>query len=91
MTLQRQLSIWLIALFAFILLLWILSPILLPFLAGMVLAYFLDPVSGARKGGFRAGGAVQAVAAGSGSSVLLGSRDGFLYAVSLETGEGGDR
>lgn len=45
MTLQRQVSIWLIALFAFILLLWILSPILLPFMAGMVLAYFLDPVA----------------------------------------------
>jgi predicted PurR-regulated permease PerM len=45
MTLQRQFSIWLMALFAFILLLWILSPILLPFLAGMVLAYFLDPVA----------------------------------------------
>jgi outer membrane protein assembly factor BamB len=53
--------------------------------------YFLDPRSGKRRGGFRAGGAVQAVAAGPGGSVLLGSRDGFLYAVSLETEEGRDR
>jgi predicted PurR-regulated permease PerM len=45
MTLQRQISVWLIALFVFVLLLWVLSPILLPFLAGMVLAYFLDPVA----------------------------------------------
>ncbi len=45
MTLQRQYMIWLMALFLFVLLLWILSPILLPFLAGMVLAYFLDPVA----------------------------------------------
>lgn len=45
MTLQKQLTIWLIALVSFILLLWLLSPILLPFVAGMVLAYFLDPVA----------------------------------------------
>ena len=45
MTVQKQATVWILALFVFILLLWILSPILLPFLAGMVLAYFLDPVA----------------------------------------------
>lgn len=45
MTLQRQAGIWLIALLAFVGLLWVLQDILLPFLAGFVLAYFLDPVA----------------------------------------------
>ncbi len=47
MTLQRQMSIWAIALVALVLFLWLLSPILLPFIAGLVLAYFLDPVADA--------------------------------------------
>jgi predicted PurR-regulated permease PerM len=47
MTLQRQISFWLISLVAFIIVLWLLSPILLPFIAGLVLAYFLDPVADA--------------------------------------------
>ncbi len=47
MTLQRQISFWLISLLAFIVVLWLLSPILLPFIAGLVLAYFLDPVADA--------------------------------------------
>jgi predicted PurR-regulated permease PerM len=45
MTLQRQLGFWLIALASFILVLWFLQEILLPFIAGFVLAYFLDPVA----------------------------------------------
>lgn len=45
MTTQKQMTFWSLALVAFILALWLLSPILLPFLAGMVLAYFLDPVA----------------------------------------------
>jgi predicted PurR-regulated permease PerM len=45
MTLQKQTGFWLLALFAFILLLWLLQSILLPFIAGFVLAYFLDPVA----------------------------------------------
>lgn len=45
MTVQKQVTFWLLALAIFVLLLWVLSPILLPFLAGMVLAYFLDPVA----------------------------------------------
>jgi predicted PurR-regulated permease PerM len=44
-TLQRQLTFWSVALLVFILLLWLLSPIMLPFVAGLVLAYFLDPVA----------------------------------------------
>jgi predicted PurR-regulated permease PerM len=44
-TLQRQFSFWLLALFGFVLVLWYLQDILLPFLAGFVLAYFLDPVA----------------------------------------------
>ena len=45
MTLQRQMMFWLAALAASILVLWLLSPILLPFIAGLALAYFLDPVA----------------------------------------------
>jgi len=45
MTLQRQMMFWLGALAATILVLWLLSPILLPFIAGLALAYFLDPVA----------------------------------------------
>ncbi len=45
MTLQRQISFWLISLFVFVLCLWLLREILLPFIAGLVLAYFLDPVA----------------------------------------------
>lgn len=47
MTLQRQIGFWLAALAVFILFLWVFSPILLPFVAGFVLAYFLDPVADA--------------------------------------------
>jgi predicted PurR-regulated permease PerM len=47
MTVQRQFTIWAVALAVFILLLWLLSSILLPFIAGLVLAYFLDPVADA--------------------------------------------
>lgn len=45
MTLQKQLGFWLAALAAFILFLWLFQSILLPFIAGFVLAYFLDPVA----------------------------------------------
>ncbi|WP_321504283.1 AI-2E family transporter [Breoghania sp.] len=45
MTLQRRFTFWLIALAAVILFLWVFSPILLPFVAGMALAYLLDPVA----------------------------------------------
>jgi predicted PurR-regulated permease PerM len=47
MTLQRQLAFWIAAFATLILVLWLLSDILLPFLAGLVLAYFLDPVADA--------------------------------------------
>lgn len=47
MTLQRQILIWAISLAVLVLALWLLSPILLPFIAGLVLAYFLDPVADA--------------------------------------------
>lgn len=47
MTLQKQASFWILALLAFIGLLWLLQDILLPFIAGFVLAYFLDPVADA--------------------------------------------
>ena len=45
MTLQRQVQFWLAALAVFILALWMFSGILLPFVAGLVLAYFLDPLA----------------------------------------------
>ena len=47
MTLQRQVTFWVVAFLVLILALWLLSPILLPFIAGLVLAYFLDPVADA--------------------------------------------
>ncbi|WP_420960034.1 AI-2E family transporter [Brucella sp. IR073] len=42
---RRQALFWLGAVALFGLFLWIFSPILLPFVAGMALAYFLDPVA----------------------------------------------
>ncbi len=45
MTFQRQISFWVGALIALIAILWLLNDIMLPFIAGMVLAYFLDPVA----------------------------------------------
>ena len=42
---QRQLTFWLAALAAFILLLWLLSDILLPFIASLAIAYLLKPVT----------------------------------------------
>jgi predicted PurR-regulated permease PerM len=45
MTLQKQVSFWAVALVALVLVLWILQAILLPFIAGFVLAYFLDPLA----------------------------------------------
>ncbi len=47
MTLQKQVAFWAATFLAAILLLWLLNPILLPFIAGLVLAYFLDPVADA--------------------------------------------
>jgi predicted PurR-regulated permease PerM len=43
--LQRQIFFWLLVLVAFVAFLMVFSSILLPFLAGMALAYFLDPVA----------------------------------------------
>jgi len=43
--LQRQIIFWLLFLVAFIAFLTVFSTILLPFIAGMALAYFLDPVA----------------------------------------------
>ncbi|PPR74280.1 MAG: hypothetical protein CFH05_01075, partial [Alphaproteobacteria bacterium MarineAlpha3_Bin4] len=42
---ERQTLFWLAGLVVFSLLLGLLSPILLPFVAGMAIAYFLDPVA----------------------------------------------
>lgn len=47
MTLQRQMIFWAVALATVILALWFLGNIMLPFIAGLVLAYFLDPVADA--------------------------------------------
>ena len=43
-SLRRQLIFWAGALLVFIALLWLLNDVLLPFVAGMVLAYLLDPL-----------------------------------------------
>ena len=45
MTLQRQFTFWLIAITIFVVLLYVLRPILLPFVMGLAIAYFLDPVA----------------------------------------------
>src|SRR5215831_15143097 len=45
MSLRWQITFWLGALAVFILILWLLHEILLPFVAGMGLAYLLDPVA----------------------------------------------
>ena len=45
MTVQRQAKLWLLILAVSLLLLWLLSNILLPFVLGMAIAYFLDPVA----------------------------------------------
>jgi predicted PurR-regulated permease PerM len=47
MTYRLQMGFWLSTLLVFILSLWLLQDILLPFIAGFVLAYFLDPVADA--------------------------------------------
>ena len=43
MSARKQAIYWLIALVVFVTLVWLLSSILLPFVAGMAVAYFLDP------------------------------------------------
>ncbi|WP_333822596.1 AI-2E family transporter [Pinisolibacter sp.] len=45
MTLERQLRFWLGALAGFVLFLWLFKGVLLPFVAGIALAYLLDPVA----------------------------------------------
>lgn len=42
---RQQAFFWLLSLFVFSFFLWLFNDILLPFFAGMVLAYFLDPVA----------------------------------------------
>jgi predicted PurR-regulated permease PerM len=45
MTLQRKIGFWLAALAIFVVLLWLLRDVLMPFAAGLVLAYLLDPLA----------------------------------------------
>ena len=45
MALERQVAFWVIALIVFAAVFWLLSPVLLPFVAGMALAYLLDPIA----------------------------------------------
>ena len=45
MNVQKQTGFWIAALMVLLLVLWLLQAILLPFIAGFVLAYFLDPVA----------------------------------------------
>jgi predicted PurR-regulated permease PerM len=45
MTLTRQMTFWVLTLVAIVASIWILREILLPFVAGMALAYLLDPVA----------------------------------------------
>ena len=43
MSARKQAVYWVTALVVFVTLVWLLSSILLPFVAGMAVAYFLDP------------------------------------------------
>ena len=45
MTLTRQMTFWVVTLVVGVAVLWVLHEILLPFVAGMVLAYLLDPLA----------------------------------------------
>jgi predicted PurR-regulated permease PerM len=45
MALERQLVFWIAALAVLVAVLWLLSDVLLPFVAGMTLAYLLDPIA----------------------------------------------
>jgi predicted PurR-regulated permease PerM len=45
MTIERQIVFWSAALVVFIAALWLLSPVMLPFVAGIVLAYLLNPLA----------------------------------------------
>ncbi|MFC5068383.1 AI-2E family transporter [Flaviflagellibacter deserti] len=45
MTIQRQVIFWLVAFVLVVFVLWLLSDILLPFVAGFALAYMLDPLA----------------------------------------------
>jgi predicted PurR-regulated permease PerM len=45
MALERQVIFWVVALAVFCGVVWLLSPVLLPFIAGMALAYLLDPMA----------------------------------------------
>jgi len=45
MTVREKAFAWLIILAGFILIAWLFQPILLPFVAGMAIAYFLDPIA----------------------------------------------
>jgi predicted PurR-regulated permease PerM len=45
MSMQRQIAIWAAVIAVFIIVLWLLKGILLPFVAGMAIAYFLDPLA----------------------------------------------
>jgi predicted PurR-regulated permease PerM len=45
MQFERHIAFWIAALVVFVGLLWLLSPILLPFVVGMALAYVLDPLA----------------------------------------------
>src|SRR5256885_9340136 len=45
MTLTRQVTFWVLTFLVFVLVLYVLREILLPFVAGMVLAYLLDPLA----------------------------------------------
>jgi predicted PurR-regulated permease PerM len=45
MTIERQIAFWVAALAVLIAALWLLSPVMLPFVAGIVLAYLLNPLA----------------------------------------------
>jgi predicted PurR-regulated permease PerM len=45
MTIERQIAFWLATLGVLIAALWLLSPVLMPFVAGIVLAYLLNPLA----------------------------------------------
>ena len=45
MNIRRQVTFWIATLVVFVIVLWLLGDVLLPFVAGIALAYFLDPIA----------------------------------------------
>ena len=78
MTLERQMIFWVVALAVFCGVLWLMSPVLLPFVAGMALAYLLDPFAHRRANASASAGRSRRWSCSSGRRVGRGGCDGVV-------------